>query len=437
MQCSSCKAELTPEARTCPACGAPTQYAEEAESSPYHTGPAPYSEQVSYIDKEESGLTPQSPASGTPPPAPTSYQGNASGEAQRAPVQESSSNGAGAGQPSVASPQPPYPGIQAGYPAMGQPFPAQPNYPPQQAGYPPQPGYYQSGGQPFPPQPGYPPNPAYYQGMGQPAYPMGAPQGNIFPPGQPRQSHFVRNLVISLVGILVVVLLVVVGVLAFLLHQSTTASTTPSNTMTASSITTNDPQALYNQVMSLKPTVDDPLSAQNQTTWQALGQGSQATCTFNSGALHAKGTQGPIVGCLDTSDTYNNFAIQMQMSIIQGDAVGLAFRTDPVGGKSYAFAITPQNAYSLFSTQNGTTSSTSSGVKFLTAGVSQAINAGYNKPNQITIIARNSSIYLYINKQYLTTINDSTSSAGMIGAIVITKSTPADAAFSNLKIWKL
>jgi hypothetical protein len=412
MQCKSCKAELTPEARTCPACGAPTHYGEEAE-------PGSYSEQVSYIDTDATGPVYQSSGSDSSRPTPISDQASASEKGQQTLAQGELPNYANAGQPTSVPQQPLYPGIQ-------------PGYLPNQPGYPPYPGYYQGGGQPFPPQPGYPPNPAYYQG--QSSYPMAAPQGNMFQPGSQRQSHFARNLVISLVSVLVVVLLVIVGILLFLLNQSRTASTSSSNTIASSPITTNDPQALYRQVMSRQPTVNDPLSVQSQTNWQTLNQGSQESCTFNSGALHAKSPQGPLLGCLDTSDTYNNFAIQVQVAIIQGDAAGLAFRADPVRG--YVFAISPQSSYSLITVQDNTSNPTS-GIKLLTAGISQAINAGYNKSNQITIIARNSSIYLYINSQYLTTINDSTSSAGMIGAIAVTKSSPADAAFSNLKIWKL
>jgi hypothetical protein len=424
MQCESCKAELTPEARICPACGAPTHYGEAAEPSPYHADQAPYSEQISYIDKDATGQEPSSASSQEPRPTPTPDQSDIPGGMQQAPVQGNGPGNINAEQAVSAPQQPPYPGSQPGYSAVGQPFPPQQSYPPNQPGYPAYPGYYQRGGQSFPQQPGYP----YYQGMGQPAY----PQSDMFQPGTQRQSHFTRNLIIGLVSALVVILLVAVAILLVEVNQSRTASVSSSYT---GPITTSDPQALYSQVMSRRPTVNDPLSStQNQTSWQTLTQGS--ACTFSGGALHAKGPQGAFDGCMDIADTYNNFAVQVQMTIIQGDAAGLAFRADPVGGKSYLFAITPQNAYSLSAIQNGTNSTSVQG-KYLTAGNSQAINAGYNKSNQITIIARNSSIYLYINQQYLTTIDDATSSAGMVGAFVAAKSSPGDAAFSNLKIWKL
>ena len=443
MQCTSCKAELPPGTGVCPICGTPVPNAEEPTSGPYHTEQAPYAEQVSYIDKPE--VNPQPPTQ-TSYPSPSSIQthkADASEVTPQSPAQNNQPGYADAGPPSSAPRQSPFPGIQPGYPPMGQSYPQQPGYPiqqpgypgqpfPQQPGYPPNPGYYQGAGQPFPQQPGYPPNPGYYQGMGQPSYPPGSPQAAMFSPPAQRQSHLARNIVIAIFAVLILGLLLGVGGLLLLQRQAST--TIPRSTAAANApITTTDPEALYTQIMSRQPTVNDSLNSQGQTNWQSLNQSGQESCTFNGGALHAKGPQGAFVGCLDTSDTYNNFAIQVQMTIIQGDVAGLTFRADPVGGKLYAFAISPQSGYLLLTDQNGSTTS----AKLLTAGNSQAIHTGYNQQNQITIIARNSNIYLYINKQYLTTVNDTTSSAGMVGGIAITKTSPADVAFSNLKIWKL
>lgn len=272
---------------------------------------------------------------------------------------------------------------------------------------------------------------------------QGGPYQPAGPP--PQKSHLGRNITIGVAVLLVIALLVVLVNAALNQHPSTTsgtptpitaASPTQAQRTTPTATTTTDPQMLYTQVTSQAPVVNDPLNAAGSATnWQSLNQGTQGTCTFTGGALHAQGPNGSSVGCLNTAGTYTNFAMQIQMTIIKGYEAGIIFRADTIGVKLYAFAISSQGIYLLVKAQNGSTNN----AKLLTGGNSSAINTGPNQSNQITVIARNNDLYLYINNTYLAMANDATSSAGLVGTIALggPSNTPVDVAYANLKIWTL
>jgi hypothetical protein len=206
-----------------------------------------------------------------------------------------------------------------------------------------------------------------------------------------------------------------------------------STTQSASTVTATNPQDLYAQATSGTPAFDASTGSQNASDWQALG--GDGNCTFAGTALHAIASQ-EVSLCLGRSTNFDNFAYQAQATITQGDMSGLIFRTDTIGSKAYLFLISSDGIYGLASIQGGSLSS--GNFKILAGANSTAINTSLNQPNLLTVIARGSTIYLYVNKQYLAKVNDSTSSFGMIGvAGENTTKGPVDVAFSKIQVWKL
>src|SRR6266480_1617537 len=113
-------------------------------------------------------------------------------------------------------------------------------------------------------------------------------------------------------------------------------------------------------------------------------------CTFTGGAYHVRSMN--YEDCLSQGSNFRNFAFQVQMTILKGDAGGIIFRT------SYLF---------YFSTVGGYT------VSFpLVSGKTQSFKSGLNQSNLITVVAHGSNFYLYVNKQYVTQFRDSIYSAG-------------------------
>ncbi len=208
---------------------------------------------------------------------------------------------------------------------------------------------------------------------------------------------------------------------------------TPGNAQHTTSITATNPQDVYTQATSGTPALTDPLSPQNPNGWQA---GKTGNCTFTGNALHATASPtsstAPAVRCETRSTSFDNFAYQVRATIIQGDLIGLIFRDDPHGLGAYVFAIDSVGGYTLVSADS------QGKVKFLTAASSSVINTGLNQSNLLTVIARGSTIYLFINQQYLTSVSDSTSSVGWIGVVSgNARGGYVDVAFSGIQVWRL
>jgi hypothetical protein len=60
-----------------------------------------------------------------------------------------------------------------------------------------------------------------------------------------------------------------------------------------------------------------------------------------------------------------------------------------------------------------------------------------NQVNLLTVIARGSNIYLYVNNHYLTHVTDSKRLSGAVGVFARSDTTATNVQFSNAKIWNL
>ncbi len=216
---------------------------------------------------------------------------------------------------------------------------------------------------------------------------------------------------------------------------TSTISTTQisTNAQNSTPITTTNPQDLYVQATSGAPALNDPLNSQNPNGWKAL----LGNCTFTGNVLHAiiahSNLRTTTSGCVAASANFDNFAYQVKATIVQGDIDGLLFR---LGTGLYLFGISSRGVYLLVSGQANVLAK--GNFKLLTGANSSAINTGLNQPNLITVIARGSTIYLYVNKQYLTSVSDSTSSGGAIGVFgEDTRGGPVDVAISEIRVWRL
>jgi hypothetical protein len=191
-------------------------------------------------------------------------------------------------------------------------------------------------------------------------------------------------------------------------------------------------QNIYNQATSGPPAFSDPMNGSNTGNWQT-GDGSQGGgCHFAGGAYHVtEPVKNYYFVCFAQNSYFTNFAFQVEMTIVKGDEGGIIFRGNNASSKFYTFGASHDGLFSF-----GVTSSNSSN-KPLIFGPNAAIKTNAGQANLLTVIARGSNIYLYINKQYVDSVHDTTYNAGALGVYASDNKNPTDVAFNSAQVWKL
>lgn len=199
------------------------------------------------------------------------------------------------------------------------------------------------------------------------------------------------------------------------------------------------PQEIYILATNRKPVIDDPLSSQKTNLWYVSDE--RGGCVFTAGSYHVRVSgQANIVKC-NCAKSFSNFAFQVQMKIFSGDIGGLIFRANSsfIGPNYYFFGIT-YNGFYIFGLAP---LAPEEGGQVLNDAPSSAIKKGKFQQNVLTVVAMSASMYLYINKQYVAMVSDSTYSSGNIGMAASTTLTDpnadpyADVAFNNAQVWNL
>jgi hypothetical protein len=191
-------------------------------------------------------------------------------------------------------------------------------------------------------------------------------------------------------------------------------------------------RSIYAQATAGAPALDDSLSSNSSSNWDEYSDGSGGGCQFSGGALHASILlKNYFVACFAQSTNFSNFSFQAQMTIIRGDEGGLIFRSNNTNSDFYYFRIGHDGYYALFLSKNNKLDST------LAEDVSSAINTTPGQTNILTVIARSSTLYFFINKQFVANVSNSTFTAGSIGVVAGDLSHPTDVAFSHAEVWRL
>ena len=71
----------------------------------------------------------------------------------------------------------------------------------------------------------------------------------------------------------------------------------------------------------------------------------------------------------------------------------------------------------------------------LISGITPIIRSGMNQTNLIAVIANGSRFDLYINQQYIVSVNDPSYAHGRIGLLAKEKNNPTEVIFSYAKVW--
>jgi len=177
-------------------------------------------------------------------------------------------------------------------------------------------------------------------------------------------------------------------------------------------------------------------NANNQNTVEANWD-QNSKCVFGSDGYHVK-ERTDWHGCKESSNTYQNMALTVNMRILSGLSGGFFFRvnTDVFGEYSgYLFEITTTGKYriSLFSQRISATITPLKNSTF-----SPALRQGYAANNTLQVIAQGTSLSLYANGVFLVQLADSTYATGLIAFFDTTDGIKqADVVYGNLKVYPM
>ena len=172
--------------------------------------------------------------------------------------------------------------------------------------------------------------------------------------------------------------------------------------------------------------LNDPLNDNNHGyAWE-----QNTTCSFTGGAYHDTDTQAnTIAPCSALKTNFKDFSYQATMQIKKGSLGGITFRGDAEQWHYYSFVIGSDGSYGLLLyTKQDTKPQT------LHEGNTSVVGT---QPVQVGVAARGGVILLYINKQQVAVVTDSTYPSGHIGVVSYNTGKDADVAFSNAQVWTL
>ncbi len=196
--------------------------------------------------------------------------------------------------------------------------------------------------------------------------------------------------------------------------------------------TTTALQNIYTSATQGSPALNESLGSNTGSNWdedQAQGGGG---CAFTGGTYHSSiDTKGFYFACTAQNTNFANFAFQVQMTILNGDGGGLLFRANSSAVHFYLLSFTHDGAFDLFVSKDQNHSTD------LNFGNSSAIKKGIGQTNLVTVVVRGSSIYFYVNKQYVGSVNDNTYKSGQIGVFADARTAATAVAFKNVLVWKL
>ena len=211
--------------------------------------------------------------------------------------------------------------------------------------------------------------------------------------------------------------------------MATAVSATATAAVAATATDALDPHPPFNGLLAIDDSLVDANHGLNWYQGRTIGD-----CKFTQGAYHAtvENHVGFLQGCTLATSDFSNFAYEIEVRILQGDVGGLLFRANFQKTQTYEFIVDTNGCYQFL-----VVTSPGSGKSLAQACKPDTISQGPNNNNLMAVIASGSTFQLYINRQLLTTIHDSTFNHGSIGVGAISLGSPTNAAFNNAKVWKM
>jgi hypothetical protein len=243
-----------------------------------------------------------------------------------------------------------------------------------------------------------------------------------------------RTLSLQEVLLILLIVLVIVGsgglLIITLIHQSGNGNALATATARSAPRTAQaGPSFPFSNTLLLS----DPLRDNSKgKKWEEDGD-SSGSCSFIGGVYHASiSLQNRFRACIALNFHASNFSYQVQMQVLKGDCGGLIFRRS--GPKFYYFRVCGDGSYAFirYASDNNTALNLT-----LTSGTHPAIHQGLKQVNVLAVAASGSKLALYVNRQLIASIQDTSYTDGQIGLVAKAKGNATEVAYSNLMIWML
>jgi hypothetical protein len=219
---------------------------------------------------------------------------------------------------------------------------------------------------------------------------------------------------------------------------TTTVLTTVAGTEMASSHATATMAALPDPYANGRLVLYDNL-ASGQPATQPWMLPQDPACFFQDNAYHVtQSGEGCVIATADHSALFfDDFTLEVKMTILQGDLGGISLRaltSSLYGSGPRYFLYFDKDGNYQFNVYTGST------LIVLSQGKSSAFNTGYGQTNTIGLVARGSTFTWYVNHQQTGSTNDTRYKKGainLLSAIYNTHTGNTEAAYTNLRIWRL
>jgi len=236
-------------------------------------------------------------------------------------------------------------------------------------------------------------------------------------------------------------MLVVAGLIisALRVFQHPPTTTTGGANATATALATaidraSSPQDIYQVLTSSSPIFSDSLSNQDTNRWGEYTTTSGG-CKLTGGAYHSYVLQPYVAECYAQAKSFPQttiFALQVQMTLIEGNGGGgLIFGYRGRNLRYYRFVLRSDGYFDLYDPWTQ---------RQLPYGTNPAFKSNPGQSHQLTVIVRNSIIYLYIDGIYVgqAPMEADTSVAGEIGLFSVDgQQNPTEVEFRNMKVWAI
>ncbi|HEX7736362.1 MAG TPA: protein kinase [Ktedonobacteraceae bacterium] len=170
-------------------------------------------------------------------------------------------------------------------------------------------------------------------------------------------------------------------------------------------------------------------SLQGPNTWRQESDTSfGGSCQFSNSAYHISQTKPQSVYyCEGNTQMLSNFALEVQMTVVQGDCGGMMVRINQ--SKTYYFRVCANGDYRIikYVDNSGTNAVT------LATGTTGVVSA--SGANTLGIVANGASLTLYVNQQRVDGANDNSFASGSIALTAESITNPTEVSYSNIRVW--